>query len=152
MVVGGWPPLGGPYAGILEGARLQADNPPESARVVLRDPSQYRQWVTYFESIEGWPEVEAVARITCPRMVFTGADGDSDAGGVPLPIATTIRARQVELEELGWRVEVIPGRDFSVGLDPEAVVPVVRAFLDDAVSRAAHSESMDDRTAKGGTR
>ena len=130
LVVGGWPPLGAPYAEVLEGARLQVDNPSESSLAVLREPGQYRQWVTYLESVSDWPEAEAVAQIECPRLVFTASDGDSDAGGIPLPIATTILARQAELEAMGWVVREIPDRDFSVCMEPAAVLPVIRPFLD----------------------
>lgn len=130
LVVGGWAPLGGHYEAVLRGARAQVEAPPAAAMVVLREPAQYGQWVTFYDSVRGWCEADALARLTCPRMVFVGADGDTDAGGVSLPIATTVRAHRDRLEALGWRVCEIPGRDFSVCLDPETVVPVVRSFLD----------------------
>ena len=130
LVVGGWAPLGGHYEAVLRGARSQVEAPPASAMAVLREPAQYAQWVTFYESVQDWPEADVLARLTCPRMVFVGAGGDTDAGGVPLPIATTVRAHRERLEALGWRVCEIPGRDFSVVLDPAAVVPVVRPFLD----------------------
>lgn len=130
LVVGGWAPLGGHYEAVLRGARAQVHAPPASAMAVLREPAQYAQWVTFYDSVQAWPEDEVLRRLTCPRLVFVGADGDTDAGGVPLPIATTVRAGRGRLEALGWRVEEIPGRDFGVGLDPSAVVPAVRPFLD----------------------
>lgn len=130
LVVGGWPPLGGPYDGVLAGVRIQLDDPPASAMVVLRGTDQYAQWMTFYNSLRGWSEQEALAAIACPRLVFTAADGDSDAGGVPLPLASTIRACRTELQRLGWEVREIPDRDFSVCLEPQTVVPVVREFLD----------------------
>ena len=133
LLIGGWPPLGAPYAEVLEGARLQVDNPTESSMAVLREPGQYRQWVTYLESVSGWPEAEAVAQIKCPRLVFTASDGDSDAGGIPLPLATTIIAQKARLEAMGWVVRTIPDRDFSVCMDPAAVVPTIRPFLDEVL-------------------
>lgn len=134
LVCGGWPPLGAPYAEILRASREALADPPAAARVVLREPAQYAQWVTFYESIVGWPEEEAVSRITCPRMTFAGSEGDPTAGHeVPISIASTIRARRSDLEALGWCVREIPGRDHSVCLDPEAVVPLVREFLDAAV-------------------
>jgi len=133
LVVGGWSPLGGHYKEALAGARSQIGNPPESAMIVLRDPVQYAQWVTYFESIEGWQEAVAVARIGCPRLVFYGADSLTDVGGIPIPLAETIRARRADLECLGWRVCEIPDRDFAVVFDAGAVVPAVRAVLDEVL-------------------
>ena len=133
LVCSGWPPLGGPYAEVLQGARLQVANPPAYAMAVLRDAGQYAQWVTFYESIEGWAEADAVARFACPRLAVVGSAGDSDAGGVAIPIASRIRAHRAELEGMGWTVREIPDRDHSMCLDPAAIVPVVREFLDAVV-------------------
>lgn len=131
LVCGGWPPLGAQYAELLRASREAATNPPASAMVVLRDASQYAQWVTFNASLQDWPEAQAVARIACPRMTFAGSAGDPTAGhGVPVKIAATIRERRAELEAMGWCVKEIPGRDHSVCLDPATVVPIVREFLD----------------------
>lgn len=137
LAIGGWPPLGGQYRDILNAARSQVDDPPESARVVLREPAQYAQWVTFYESVLDWPEERAVASIDCPRMVVFGGQGDVDPGGEDIRIAGTLRERRHELERLGWKVHEIPERDHSVCLDPSAVVPPVRAFLDAVLSRTA---------------
>jgi len=131
LVCGGWPPLGAQYAELLRISREAAPNPPASSMAVLRDPSQYAQWVAFYESIREWPEAKAIARFACPRMAFAGSNGDPTAGHeVPIKIATTIRERRAELETMGWWVREIPGRDHSVCLDPATVVPVVREFLD----------------------
>lgn len=131
LVCGGWPPLGGQYAEILQASREAAADPPASAIVVLREPAQYAQWVTFYESVLNWPEAEAVARIACPRMAYAGSEGDPTAGHeVPISIASTIRDRRGELEAMGWYVKEIPGRDHSVCLDPATVVPLVRDVLD----------------------
>jgi pimeloyl-ACP methyl ester carboxylesterase len=131
LVCGGWSPLGGQYVEILRASREAAAEPPASAMVVLREPAQYTQWVTFYESVVDWPEAKAVARITCPRMAYAGSEGDPTAGHeVPISIASTIRNRRGELEAMGWCVREIPGRDHSVCLDPATVVPVVREFLD----------------------
>ena len=135
LAIGGWPPLGGQYADILRAARSQVDDPPGSARVVLREPVQYAQWVTFYESVLDWPERRAVSKIACPRMVFFGGSGDVDPGGEDIRIASTLRERREEIEGLGWTVHEIPDRDHSVCLDPSVVVPPVRAFLDESLSR-----------------
>jgi pimeloyl-ACP methyl ester carboxylesterase len=131
IVCGGWPPLGGQYAEILQASREAAANPPASAMAVLREPAQYAQWVTFYESVLEWHEAEAIARISCPRMAYVGSEGDPTAGhGAPILIASTIRDRRGELEAMGWSVKEIPGRDHSVCLDPATVVPIAREFLD----------------------
>ena len=136
FVIGGWPPLGAQYRDILEAARNQLDDPSPSARVVLREPAQYAQWVTFYESVLDWPERAAVEGISCPRMVFFGEQGDVDPGGENILIASTLRERRRDLEGLGWRVHEIPGREHSVCVDPAVVVPPVRAFLDEAMGRS----------------
>lgn len=134
LVCGGWPPLGAPYAEALEASREALADPPAASLVVLREPAQYAQWVVFYESLRGWREADAVARIACPRLAYAGSEGDPTAGhDVPLSIASTIRARRPELEALGWHVKEIPGRDHSVCLDPDTVVPLVREFLDAVV-------------------
>ena len=131
LVSAGWPPLGGPYAAMLQGTRLNALDPPPHARAILRDPAQYGQWVTFYESLAGWPdEADAVRRIACPRLVAYGANAEADVAGIPLHPAATIRARRGELEALGWQVVEVPDRDSALILDPETLVPVVRGFLD----------------------
>jgi len=133
LVCGGWPPLGGPYAEVLEGARRQVANPPAYAMAVLRSPGQYAQWVTFYESLAGWDERGTAAAIACPKLAIAGSAGDSDAGGIDIPIVSRTRAHRAELEAMGWVVREIPGRDHSVCLEPEAIVPAVREFLDSAV-------------------
>ena len=131
LVSAGWPPLGGPYAAMLAGTYRNLPNPPEHARAILRHPAQYAQWVTFYESLNGWPdEAEAVARIQCPRMVVFGANAEADVGGIPLRPAATIREHREQLELQGWKVVEVPDHDSSLILDPEALTPVVRQFLD----------------------
>ncbi|MGH8138806.1 MAG: alpha/beta fold hydrolase [Steroidobacteraceae bacterium] len=124
LVCGGWPPLGGQYADMLRATRTVAANPPPDF------PELADQYVTFYESVQGWPESERVGGIKCPRMTFAGSKDEVEVGGVIVRVAPTIREHRVELERQGWYVAEIPGRDHSVYLDPEAVVPVVRPFLD----------------------
>jgi pimeloyl-ACP methyl ester carboxylesterase len=124
LVCGGWPPLGGQYLDMLKATRTVAANPPPDFPVFAD------QYVTFYESVQEWPESESIKRIRCPRMTFAGSEDEVEVGGVIARVAPTIRERRVELEQLGWTVAEIPGRDHSVYLDPGAVVPVVRPFLD----------------------
>lgn len=130
LVVGGWPPQGAPYAGILQATRLKQTNPEPSSLKVLRSKDQYRQWEAYYRSMLDWPEAESVARIACPRMVFFGCDGDLVEAGIPIRIASLIREHRTALEKLGWEVHECPGQGHGVCMTPALVVPPVRAFLD----------------------
>lgn len=130
LIVGGWPPLGAPYSGILEATRRKQAAPEPSSLKILRSAGQYRQWETYYASMADWDEAASVARIACPKLVIFGGDGDLIEAGVPIPIASTIRARRAALEEGGWQVVEIPGHGHGVTMQPELVVPPVRRFLD----------------------
>lgn len=134
LVVGGWPPLGAPYAEILAAARLKLPRPEPSSLKILRSPAQYAQWITYYESLQGWNEAEAVARIACPRMVYVGADGDLVEAGVPVPIASRVRQHRATLQAQGWAVHEVPGQGHAGAALPQHVVPAVRAFLDAALA------------------
>jgi pimeloyl-ACP methyl ester carboxylesterase len=127
LVCGAWPPLEGPQKDTLRAMRILASDPPPGLSV---SPGEF---VPFYESVQGWSEVEALQRITCPRMVFVGSDDEFELAGVRLSFAATIRKHQRALEERGWRVSEIPGRDHSVYADPAVVVPIVRSFLDGAV-------------------
>lgn len=130
LVLGGWPPLGAPYAALLQATRLKQADPEPSSLKVLRSKAQYRQWETYYRSMLDWPEVESVTRIACPKMVYFGGDGDLVEAGIPVRIASIIREHRAELERQGWTVQEIPGQGHGVCMAPDLVVPPVRAFLD----------------------
>lgn len=137
LVCAGWPPLGAPYADMLRGSRANLANPPEHARVILRSPSQYSQWVAFYESMSDVSEAETLARIRCPRLVVYGENAVSSVADLPLPFADIIRAHRAELEAQGWQVTEIPGADGSVVLDPKTLAPVARAWLDKNLNRGS---------------
>lgn len=130
LVSAGWPPLGVPYDGMVRGALEYGDVPPPHARVILRSPAQYAQWTTFYGSLPPSWEAAVNARLTCPRAVIYGANAESSVGSTPLPIATTLRERRAGLESLGWRVVEVADADAGLVLDPAALVPTARAFLD----------------------
>jgi pimeloyl-ACP methyl ester carboxylesterase len=125
LVCGGWPPLGGPYADMLRIARARVADPSQAAGAP-RD----RQMITFYESLQRWPEAEAIRRIRCPRMAYAGTEDTFVDSGVSVRLGPLLRERRADLEREGWSVAEIPGRDHSVFKDPEAVVPIVRRFLD----------------------
>jgi pimeloyl-ACP methyl ester carboxylesterase len=136
LAIGGWPVLDAPYAEILRASRSNIGNVPASSLAVLRSADQYRQWATFYASLEGWDERAAAARIRVPRLAYFGEQGDTDSGDVLLPIASICRAGRQAAEVLGWEIVEIPGQEHAGGLDPAVVVPVVRPFLDRALPRA----------------
>jgi len=141
LVIGGWPAMGGPYAEILQVSRKKLPNPDAGARVVLRNPAQYAQWCHFYASVRDWPEAESIARITCPRFIYFGGDGDLVEAGTAIRIASINRVHRQELEGLGWEVLEIPGHGHGVTLLPGLVVPPVRAFLDRQLPAQAKSRT-----------
>jgi pimeloyl-ACP methyl ester carboxylesterase len=132
LVIGGWPPLGAPYAAILRATLAKMANPEPGSLVVLRSPAQYAQWSHYYASMQGWDEAKAVAGLRLPRLVYVGAEGDLVEAGESIPIASLVRQHRGELEAQGWRVMELPGQGHAVAMRPELVVPPVRSFLDAA--------------------
>jgi pimeloyl-ACP methyl ester carboxylesterase len=130
LVIGGWPPLDGPYDDILAAARRKLGNPEPSSMKILRSPAQYAQWIHFYESLHGWNEREAVARIACPRLVYFGEKGDLIEAGIPVTIASNIRRHRATLELLGWTVHEVASADHGGAALPDPVVPLVRRFLD----------------------
>ena len=130
LVAGGWPPLGAPYQAALRASLEQLHDPPAAVQVVLRSPAQYAQWSTFYGSVQDWPEATVAASLTCPRLAFVGAEGDTDAGSEAIRNATILRENRAALEALGWQVKFIEGAGHDVALRPERVVPAIRSFLD----------------------
>jgi pimeloyl-ACP methyl ester carboxylesterase len=130
LVIGGWPPLDGPYDNILAAARRKLPNPELSSMKILRSAAQYAQWIHFYESLHGWNEREAVARIACPRLVYFGEKGDLIEAGIPVTIASNIRRSRATLELQGWTVHEVAGADHGGAALPELVVPLVQRFLD----------------------
>lgn len=132
LVCAGWPPVAAPYEDMLRGGRAGLADPPTHARVILRSPAQYAQWVTFYESLSSWSDAAALQNIRCPRAVIYGENGNSSVGDIPLPLADIIREQRPRLESLGWYVKEIAGADSSLILDSNKLVPLARHWLDTA--------------------
>jgi pimeloyl-ACP methyl ester carboxylesterase len=132
LVIGGWPPIGGPYKAIADAAELKQHEPEPSSMMVLRSKAQYTQWVHYNRSVQhGWNEAEAmIGMCELPKLVYFGANGDLVEAGIPVPIASLIRDNAGHLAALGWRLMEVPGVGHEACMQPELFVPLVREFLD----------------------
>jgi len=126
LVCGGWPPLGGQYAETL--AYIEAEAAQGRATPDL----------TFYRSIRGWPEREAVSKLTCPRMAFAGNKDEFTAGAATrMRIGPLIAEHRVELERMGWTVQLIDGFGHELGGRPDVIMPILRRFLDPIVLRQA---------------
>jgi pimeloyl-ACP methyl ester carboxylesterase len=119
LVCGGWPPLGGQYAETL--AYVEAEAAQGRATSAL----------TFYRSIRGWSEREAVSKFTCPRMAFAGNKDEFVAGAdTRMRIGPLTAEHRAELERLGWTVQLIDGFGHGLGGRPDVIVPILRRFLD----------------------
>ncbi|WP_158880369.1 alpha/beta fold hydrolase [Amycolatopsis anabasis] len=153
LAMGGFPPLGGPYAEMLRvttathgmsGATPSTPAAPEpapaadefdwsSVEVTMTEP-QTRQFVTFYQALQGFDDRAARARIGCPRLCFAGSADtiayDERWGGVTVDIAGAITTHRRELEELGWDVRVLDGLDHTKAMQAAHVLPILRPWLD----------------------
>jgi pimeloyl-ACP methyl ester carboxylesterase len=147
LVMGGFPPLSGPYAAMLavtEASHRMATNPPppRPGEVVAGDWStvdmelsegQTRQFVTLYRDLEAFDDEGAQGLVSCPRMCFVGSEDrieyDDRWDGAVVDIAGSVVARREELRALGWQVEVLPGLDHAQAMQAGAVLPTLRPWL-----------------------
>lgn len=145
LAMGGFPPVGGPYAAMLavttaahrmavEARPAQPVEPGDWENVsVSLSPDQTRQYVTLYEALRGFDDRAAQDRITCPRLCFAGSADTIDYGpkwgDVRVDIAGPLRERRTELEHLGWDVRVLDGLDHMGAMRAAEVLPILRPWL-----------------------
>src|SRR6266700_3998494 len=126
LIMGGFPPLNGPYAAMLrvtmaahemavEAAaktdEVAADQQPAieagdwSSVQVTMSPDQTRQFVTLYQALQGFDDRAAQEHITCPRLCFAGSADEIQYGpkwgDVLVSIAGPIIVERAELKSLG---------------------------------------------------
>jgi pimeloyl-ACP methyl ester carboxylesterase len=159
LVMGGFPPLGGPYEQMLrvttathelassEGSSAatsqpSADSPDEldwsQVEVSLTEP-QTRQFVTLYQALQDFDDRAAQARISCPRLCFVGSADeisyDERWGGVHVSLADPVVNRRAELEALGWQVRVLDALDHMQAMQAVNVLPILRPWLSATLSK-----------------
>jgi len=117
LACGGWPPLGGQYEEALAAAETA---PPPSP------------FATYYRSLRGWREREAVSRLTSPRLVFAGTNDRFVADGRQVRIGPLVAEHREELERLGWSVRLVEGFGHELGGRPDVITPILREFFESA--------------------
>ncbi|MFC4586983.1 alpha/beta fold hydrolase [Sphaerisporangium corydalis] len=148
LVMGGFPPVGGPYAEMLQVTAATHElsvaprTVPAAAPAAPGDwdavePSmtgaQTRQFVTLYQALQGFDDRAAQARIGCPRLCFAGSadriEYSERWGGVVVSMADAFAAHGAELADLGWDVRTIPGLDHTQAMQAAQVLPVLRPWL-----------------------
>ena len=147
LVMGGYPPLGGPYAAMREvtaaahqmavanqGKQFAAAEPGDwDAAEVTATPDQTAQYVTLYESLRDFDERAALDGLTVPRLAFAGADDTVTYGpkwgDVRVAIGEPLARHRAELASRGWAVELIPGADHMSAMGAATVLPILTRWL-----------------------
>jgi pimeloyl-ACP methyl ester carboxylesterase len=160
LVMGGFPPIDGPYAEYLRvttathrmaaeprdpaapAAPASAPAAPDeldwsSVEVTLSE-AQTRQFVTLYQALQGFDDRAAQTRLACPRLCFAGSADDIDYGerwgGVRVRVAAPLLERRTELERYGWEVRVLDGLDHTQAMQATNVLPILRPWLTAALA------------------
>jgi pimeloyl-ACP methyl ester carboxylesterase len=157
LAMGGFPPLEGPYAQMLqvttathEMAVASAASPPAGATAppapqepagepdwsqveVTLTEAQTRQFVTLYQALQDFDDRAAQARLGCRRLCFVGSADeityDERWGGLQVSFAGPVISRRAELEALGWQVRVLEGLDHTQAMQAGQVLPILRPWL-----------------------
>ncbi len=158
LVMGGFPPMGGPYSAMLAvtraahaASRSQAadgdaedDSPGETsapeitpgdwdAAQIQTTPEQTGQFVTLYEDLQDFDDIEAARGLSVPRFCFAGELDNIEYGplwgDVRVVIADAIQQHREDLEASGWVVEILPGHDHMGAMHADAVLPLLRRWL-----------------------
>lgn len=158
LVMGGYPPVGGPYAEMLAVTRAAHAMAEQAAAAgvsagpdpvaewqegealdwdavdVTRSPEQTGQFVTLYEALRGFDDRAAQQVVGCPRLCVAGSadliEYSERWGGVNVDIAGPLVRERAELERLGWDVRVLDGLDHIGAMQPANVLPVLRPWLE----------------------
>ena len=157
LVMGGFPPLDGPYTEMLQvteathemaianaGSAPSPETTPQppqepsdepdwsQVEMTLTEP-QTRQFVTLYQALQAFDDHAAQAQLGCPRLCFVGSADeityDERWGGVQVRLAAPVISRRADLEALGWEVRVLEGLDHLQAMQAVQVVPILRPWL-----------------------
>jgi pimeloyl-ACP methyl ester carboxylesterase len=146
LVMGGFPPINGPYDAMLAVTRAahkaSLEPAPEVEEVVPGDwdtahiqttEAQTRQFVTMYEALRTFYDTSVLGQLTTPRLAFAGSEDrivyGPDWGDVTVVIADPLTTHRDVLEKDGWDVRVLPGLDHMSAMHSNVVLPILRDWL-----------------------
>jgi glutaredoxin-related protein len=150
--MGGYPPIDGPYAEMLQVTAAahrmseEADAVPTDSRTdsrsdgtdwssveVTTSERQTRQFMTLYTALQTFDDRAAQQHVTCPRLCFVGSADEIEYGerwgGVQVSMAGPLVRRRAELEAHGWEVHVLDGLDHTGAMQAKPVLPILRPWL-----------------------
>jgi pimeloyl-ACP methyl ester carboxylesterase len=148
LAMGGFPPMDGPYAEMLavtRAAHAMATAPRPEVEPVAPQPGdwesvpvsasgdQTRQFVTLYESLEGFDDTRAASGLAIPRLCFAGAEDTitygAAWGNTVVRIGEPLERHRTELVAGGWDVRILPGLDHMSAMASAAVLPILSEWL-----------------------
>ena len=150
LAMGGFPPLGGPYAAMLtvtraahrmalENVGRPAQDPADievgdwDSAEVTQSPDQTQQYLTLYESLVSFDERAALDRLSVPRLALAGTEDNITYGArwdnAYVDIGEALVAHRDELVARGWRVELIAGADHVRAMQAATVLPILTDWL-----------------------
>lgn len=152
LVMGGFPPLEGPYKSMLAVTRAApaaaagpaeqtqaADVPVEpgdwdDAAAIQTTEAQTRQFVRLYEALQDFDDSTAAVAPGLPRLAFAGSGDQIDYGprwgDVQVRIGAPLAEHKHELTAAGWDVQVLPGLDHLGAMQSSVIVPLLKTWLD----------------------
>jgi pimeloyl-ACP methyl ester carboxylesterase len=149
LVMGGYPPVDGPYEAMLAVTRathdvaMQPKQPaPEpaatdaydwdSAEITLTG-AQTRQFMTLYQKLQDFDDRAVQSKLACPRLCFAGSSDKivygERWGGAVVDIAGPLITQASEIRAFGWDIQVLEGLDHIQAMQPAKVLPVICPWL-----------------------
>ena len=150
LIMGGFPPLDGPYAEMLDVTaathRMASQSGPvhpptdvpsepgdwSTVEFDMAEP-QARQFLTLYTNLQDFDERRALSQLDCPRLCFAGSKDeivyDERWGDTHVSMARPLEDNHRELEADGWSVRLLEGLDHTQAMQPDNVLPVIRPWL-----------------------
>lgn len=139
LIMGGFPPIDGPYTEMLRVTTAAYDIANGSPLVddewysADTTPAETKQYVTLYQSLQDFDDRAVQAQINCPRLCFVGTMDEiqygKQWGDVLVSLAGPIQRGKAELEALGWEVRLLQGLDHMGAMQAAQVVPMLRSWL-----------------------
>ena len=150
LIMGGFPPLEGPYKSMLAvtraahsaAARSSEQSPAVNlpvepgdwdAATIQTTEAQTRQFVTLYEALQDFDDSTVALARELPRLAFAGSADQiiygPRWGDVTVRIGEPLAAHERELIEAGWGVQVLPALDHLSAMHSDVVVPLLQAWL-----------------------
>jgi len=131
LVCGGFPVMDGIYEDMRTTTRTMS----EGAASIYGMPAVFapesgRQFYTYYLGLQSFDDRAIQGALKMPRLSWIGDQDLPTLNGKPLThMGKVIIDTREELEQAGWDVQIIPGKNHLDGGAPDVQVPVIRNWL-----------------------